>query len=668
MPDRGLRADPADRLSPARQRRRKAPPPRPPRRPGRPRSRRVRALRFGILLLLWTMILGGGVLGYFALTLPDTGELARSQRRQSITILAADGSLLATYGDLFGQPLSLKEMSPYLPEAVIATEDRRFYSHFGIDPIGMMRAALADLAAGQFVEGGSTITQQLAKNLFLTPERSLGRKIRETLLALWLEHRFTKNQILEIYLNRVYLGAGTYGVDAAAHRYFGKSARQVDLYESALIAGLLKAPTRFNPIRDRDSAAARTQQVLANMVDAGFITKRDAAAATEGAPLAAVPPTRPGTRYFADWVAEQLPDFAGARDRDLTVVTTLDPRLQAEAEAVIADTIARDGARAAVSQGALVALAPDGAVRAMVGGRSYDASQFNRATQAQRQPGSAFKPFIYLAGLEAGLRPSDHFVDGPIRIGTWRPRDYGNRYQGDMTMAEALAQSINTIAVQVALRAGIDNIMAVAHRLGIASPLTRDLSIALGTDDVNLLELVSAYAPFANGGAGVWPHGIAEIRDSAGNVLYRPAGSGPGRVISAEFTGEMNAMLSGVIDHGTGRSAALPRPAAGKTGTTQDYRDAWFVGYTADLVAGVWFGNDDNKPMNKVTGGSLPAAAWRRFMLAATRSMPVRPLPEMSVLQATVATAEAGRGLLDRLFGLFSPAPRPSPLPADGER
>jgi penicillin-binding protein 1A len=601
------------------------------------------------------MILGGGVLGYFALTLPDTGELAKSQRRPSVTILAADDSLLATYGDLFGQPLSLKEMSPYLPEAVIATEDRRFYSHFGIDPVGLVRAAVADLAAGHVVEGGSTITQQLAKNLFLTPERSIGRKIRETLLALWLEHRFTKDQILEIYLNRVYLGAGTYGVDAAAHRYFGISARRIDLYESALLAGLLKAPARFNPVRDRDKASARTEQVLTNMVEAGFITKRESDTAMQGASLAGVAPTRRGSRYFADWIAEQLEDFAGAGHRDLTVVTTLDPRLQAEAEAAIGRTIAHDGAKAAVSQGALVAMSPDGAVRAMVGGRSYDASQFNRATQAQRQPGSAFKPFIYLAGLEAGLRPSDHFVDGPIQIGAWRPRDYTNRYQGDMTMAEALAQSINTIAVQVALRAGIDNIVAVAHRLGIASPLTRDASIALGTDEVNLLELVSAYAPFVNGGAGVWPRGIAEIRDSDGNVLYRPAGSGPGRVVSAEFVGAMNQMLSEVIGHGTGRSAALPRPVAGKTGTTQDYRDAWFIGYTADLVAGVWLGNDDDKPMDKVTGGSLPAEIWRRFMLAATQSMPVRTLPDMAVQQATTVSAAPGRRLFDNLLRLFSP-------------
>ena len=650
MAEPKLRLDPADRMRP------------PPR--TRPRRRRARgkeflrrATKLGVLLLLWITIVGGLVLGYFTLTLPDTGELTRAERRPSVTILAADGSQLTTFGDLFGQPLTLKEMSPYLPKAVIATEDRRFYSHFGIDPLGLVRAAFANIAAGRVVQGGSTISQQLAKNLFLTPERSFSRKIQETLLALWLEHRFSKNQILEIYLNRVYFGAGTYGVDAAAHRYFNKSARQTSLYESAAIAGLLKAPTRFNPTHDRDKAATRTAQVLAKMVEAGFVTNSQAMAALGGgASLAAVAVTRPGSRYFADWVAEQLGDFAGTGNRDLTVVTTLDPRMQIQAEAAIADVIAREGGRMAVTQGALVAMSPDGAVRAMVGGRDYGQSQFNRAIQAQRQPGSAFKPFVYLAGLEAGLRPYDQFVDAPIRVGTWQPRDYIGRYQGEMTLAEGLAQSINTIAVQVAQRAGIRNVVAVAHRLGISSDLTPEMSLALGTNEVNLLELVSAFAPFANGGSGVWAHGIAEIRDSAGKIVFRRTGSGLGQVVSPEFAAEMNEMMSAVIDHGTGKSAALPRPTAGKTGTTQDYRDAWFIGYTADLVAGVWFGNDDNAPMNKVTGGSLPAQAWRRFMLAATQAMPVRPLPSTPLPPAGVmaaAPSRTGGGFFENFFGLF---------------
>jgi penicillin-binding protein 1A len=657
-----LRVDPDERLRPAAPRSRPRQAPRRVRRGKRYAGRGLlgRAVKLGVLLGLWGVIIGGLALAYFAFTLPDTSQLTVAERRPSVTILAADGDLIASFGDLFGRPLTLKEMSPFLPQAVIATEDRRFYHHFGIDPVGLVRAAFTDLRARQIVQGGSTITQQLAKILFLSPERNLARKIRETLLALWLEHRFAKDQILEIYLNRVYLGAGTYGVDAAAHRYFGKSATKLNLFESAVVAGLLKAPTRFSPARDRDKAAARAGQVLATMVEAGFITAADAAGAEkEGAALAVI--GHPGSRYFADWVADQIGDFAGTADRDLTVRTTLDPRLQEEAEAAIGDTLARYGAKDAVSQGALVALSADGAVRAMVGGRDYGQSQFNRATQAQRQPGSAFKPFVYLAGLEAGLRPTDRLVDAPIRVGNWEPHNYLNRYQGEMSLAEGLAQSVNTIAVQVAERAGIHRVIAAANRLGITSELASDASIALGTGEVNLLELVSAYAPFANGGMGVLAYGISEIQDSAGKILYRRTGSGPGPVVAPELAGMMSDMLAGVIAHGTGKSAALPRPAAGKTGTTQDYRDAWFIGYTSELLAGVWFGNDDDTAMNKVTGGSLPAAAWRAFMVQATKGMPLKPLAVPGSSPQTPIAAEESP--LDRLIGWLGGGSSPGSMP-----
>ena len=611
------------------------------------------AVKLALLLSLWGAILGAGVISYFALTLPDTNQLGVAERRPSVTILAADGGIIATFGDLFGQPLTLKEMSPWLPKAVIATEDRRFYSHFGIDPIGLARAGYTDLRSGHVVQGGSTITQQLAKTVFLSPERSFSRKIREALLALWLEHHFSKNQILEIYLNRVYLGAGTFGVDAASHRYFGKSAGQLNLYESAVIAGLLKAPTRFNPTRDKEATATRAAQVLGLMVETGAIDQQQAATAQKsGAELSKVALTKPGIRYFADWIADQVRDFAGTSDHDLMVRTTLDPHLQNIAEAAVTDALARHGLQDVVSQGALVAMTPDGAVRAMVGGRDYSESQFNRATQAQRQPGSSFKPFVYLAGLEAGLRPDDRFVDGPIQIGNWRPRNYTNRYLGEITVAEAIAESVNTVAVQVAQRAGIPQVIAVANRLGIASELAPDASIALGTNEVNLLELVSAYAPFANGGNGVLAYGITEIKDTSGKVLYRRSGSGAGQVIPPDEVGLMDGMMAGVIAHGTGKAAALPRPAAGKTGTTQDYKDAWFIGFTADLVAGVWFGNDDNTPMNKVAGGSLPALVWKAFMLAATQGAPIKPLPSVPFQSAS----SSGGTTLDRLFGQIAPA------------
>jgi penicillin-binding protein 1A len=644
--DRHLRADPSDRGD---RRRPKAASRKWPR--WRPPALR-RWWKWGAVAALWLIILGGAILGYFALTLPSTKDLAVAERRPSVTLLAADGSLVATFGDLFGEPLSLGEMPRYLPQAVIATEDRRFYSHFGIDLWGTMRAAFADLRAGHVVQGGSTITQQLAKNVFLTNERTLSRKIQETMLALWLEHEFTKNQILEIYLNRVYLGAGTYGVDAAAHRYFAKSARSLTLYEAAVIAGLLKAPTKFSPARDGELAAERAQQVLANMVDAGYITAAQAAAAAtdEKRALAAAARTPPGARYFADWIADQLARLHEAQGRDIVVVTTLDPRMQGEAESAVLGTLDRDGDKYNVQEGALVAMSPDGAVRAMVGGRDYEESQFNRATQALRQPGSSFKPFVYLAALEHGLRPSDHFNDHRIRIGNWEPHNFENKYMGDVTMSEAVAQSLNSVAAQVIERTGVDNVIEAAHRLGIATTLTRDDSLALGTSDVTLLDLTTGYCAFASGGIGAWPYGISEIRDPNGTVLWHRTGEGPGRIIDPGIAGEMNEMLMGVIDHGTGKAAQLDRPAAGKTGTTQDFHDALFMGFTADLVTGVWFGNDDNSPMKKVTGGTLPARTWKAFMMQATHGMPVRPLP-LGEEGSRIASAGASQHESPGVFG-----------------
>jgi penicillin-binding protein 1A len=614
-----------------------------------------RLTRWGLLAGLWAAILTAGVLGYFALTLPPVADLMTAQRRPSVTLLGTDGSVIATVGDLFGQPLRLKDLPPYVPEAVIATEDRRFYHHFGLDPVGLARALYVNLRAGHVVQGGSTITQQLAKNLFLTPERTLPRKIQEALLALWLEHKFTKDQLLEIYLNRVYLGAGTYGVDAAAERYFDKSARDATLYEAAAIAGLLKAPTRFSPANDRARAEQRTAQVLANMVAAGYITPAQLAAAqAQKSELALAGRIKPGSRYFADWVYEQSTAYAGQEGagRDLLVLTTLDPRLQAAAEAAVSATLSRDGEKADVEQAALVAMSPDGAIRAMVGGRNYGESQFNRVTQAQRQPGSAFKPFVYLAALEHGLSPTDHFVDQPIRIGDWQPHNYEGTYRGEITVSDALAHSVNTVAAEVLQRVGVDNVIAAAHRLGITAELSRDPSLALGTSEVSLIDLTSAYCAFASGGVGALPYGIFEIRDRDGAVLYKRHGDGGARVISPEVAGMMNDMLSEVMTRGTGRAAALNRPAAGKTGTTQDFRDAWFVGYTADLVTGVWLGNDDNTPTKHVVGGTLPARTWHSFMVAASDGTAARPLP--SAPQVALTGSSSGgwfSRLLHNIFG-----------------
>ncbi len=679
MAERGppeLRIDPEDRLRSSSAPPRKPPPKPPAKSPKRPRRSPGRGWRrffgwglakWGLLAAAWVVILAIGAIAWFALTLPPTGDLMTASRRPSVTLLAADGSLIATFGDLFGEPLPVKALPPYLPEALIATEDRRFYQHFGVDPIGLLRAIYVNLRAGHTVQGGSTLTQQLAKNLFLTPERTLGRKVQEVLLAFWLEHKFTKDQLLEIYLNRVYFGAGTYGIDAAARRYFDKSARDVTLYESAVLAGLLKAPTRYSPARDKERSAGRASQVLANMVAAGFLTEAQAQTAMrQSTQLAQVQIARPASRYFADWVAEQAAGYGGTANRDIVVTTTFDPKVQAAAEASVAEVLTKDGPKAAASQAALVAMSPDGAVRAMVGGKDYGESQFNRATQALRQPGSSFKPFVYLAALENGMSPYERFVDGPIDFGGWKPRNYGNKYYGDVSVADAVAESMNTVAVQVLRRTGVDKVIATAHRLGITSDLGRDMSLALGTSEVSLLELTSAYCAFASGGLGAWPYGITEIKDNRGQVLYRREGSGPGEVIDPGIAAQMTQLLTGVIQRGTGKSATLDRPAAGKTGTTQDSRDALFVGYTADLVAGVWLGNDDNSPMMRVTGGTLPAKAWRGFMLAAEKGRPIQPLIQRPSAPAIAMAAPQQRppessdwlgGLIARLTGGGSSPP-----------
>ncbi len=642
------------------------------RRPPPRKSRRLgqRWWHWAGFVAVWAAVLFIGVLAYFWMTLPPIEDLTATTRRPSVTLLGDDGKVIATFGDLFGQSVKLKDLPPYLPEAVIATEDHRFYYHFGVDPIGLIRAALANLRAGRVVQGGSTLTQQLAKNLFLSPDRTVTRKIQEALLAVWLEQRFTKEEILEIYLNRVYFGAGAYGVDAAARRYFDKPARDVSLYQAATIAGLLKAPTRFSPARDQQAAAERAQHVLDAMRDEAYITAaQERAALDEQKQLAVAQRVRPSNRYFADWIYEQIPEYAGLGDRDLIVTTTLDAKMQQAAEAAIAATLDQDGGKDHVSQGALVAMTPDGAVRAMVGGRNYNGSQFNRATQALRQPGSSFKAILYAAALEHGIRPYDQFNDHRVTIGKWTPRNYENEYRGDVSVADAIAYSINTVAAQVIERIGVKNVIDMARRLGITTDLQRDASLALGTNEVTLIELTSAYAAFASDGIGAWPYGILEISDSSGKLVYRRTGSGPGRVIRADLAGEMSQLLTGVIDRGTGRSARLDRPAAGKTGTTQDFRDALFIGYTAQLVAGVWLGNDDNSPMRRITGGTLPAKTWHNFMMAATAGMPVRPLPgalpgaplvaagpapvaEKPQLASRAAPERGGLdGLLDRIFG-----------------
>jgi len=576
---------------------------------------------------LWAVVAVAGLLAWHAYNLPDIGDLDRYSRAGAVRMVGGDGRMFASYGPMHGDALELQEMPRHLVQAVIATEDRRFYDHFGIDPIGLARAAWTNLTAGRVVQGGSTLTQQLAKNVFLTADRSLERKIQELLLAFWLERHFSKDEILAIYLNRVYFGAGAYGVDAAARKYFGIPATRLGLAESALLAGMLKAPSRYNPAVAPALAGARTSVVLANMVDAGFIDQPTARAAA-AQPIAVAGPAGRGngSRWFADWLYDALPDYVGRPDSDLEVETTLDPGLQAIAERAVAEGLA--AARHADGiQVALVALDPTtGAVRAMVGGRDYGRSQFNRAAQARRQPGSAFKPLVFLAALEAGWSPSDTIDDVPIRIGGWAPENIDGKFDGRISLSQALARSRNAATVRLQEAVGRSRVRALAGRAGLPGPLPEGPSLALGTGEASPLEVAAAYAVIASGGRAVRPYGVAAVRDGEGRPIYERAGSGLPSVVSQRSAAALTGMLAGAIAGGTGKAARLDRPAAGKTGTTQDHRDAWFAGFTADLVAVVWVGRDDNAAMDKVTGGGLPADIWRRFMAPAHQGWPARPL------------------------------------------
>ena len=571
----------------------------------------------------------GSVVAYYASKLPPMADWSVPPRAVNVRILASNGALISNHGDSTGEALKLDQMPPYLPEAVISIEDRRFYWNFGIDPIGLVRAAIVNLRAGHVVEGGSTLTQQLAKNLFLKPERTFERKAQEMILAVWLQMRLSKSQILALYLNRVYLGAGAYGVDAAAHRYFGKSARDVTLAEAATLAGMLKAPANYSPATHPAASEARMQTVLTAMQNAGYITGRQASLAMSQ-PVTAVHDVAGGSgRYVADWIMDRLPQYVGGSiDQDIIVDTTIDLSMQAEAADAISQTLAEGGAKYDVGQAAMVAISPNGAVKAMVGGDDYKTSPFNRAVDAHRQPGSAFKPFVYLTALEDGMIPESVMVDQPVSIAGWKPENYTRKYKGPVTLRTALADSLNSVSAQLTAIVTPQAVAATARRLGIVSPLMATPSIALGTSEVTPLELTAAYVPFSNGGRGIIPYAIKRITTAKGKVLYERSGTGPGQVVDPTYVGMMNSMLAETVIDGTGTKARLPGwPVAGKTGTSQDFRDAWFIGYTGALTTGVWFGNDNNAPTKHATGGSLPAIAWQRFMSAALNGQAVADLP-----------------------------------------
>jgi penicillin-binding protein 1A len=598
---------------------------------GRGRRGLARLIYWAVVLGLWAFIAAIAAIAWVGAHLPAIQSLEVPKRPPAIEIVDLSGRMLATRGDTSGPPLTLKELPPYLPQAFIAIEDRRFYSHYGVDPLGIVRALGMNLLHRGVSQGGSTLTQQLAKNLFLTQERTITRKLQEFVLAFWLERKFSKQQILELYLNRVYFGAGAYGVEAAAQRYFGKSARQVTVAEAALLAGLVKSPSRLAPTRNPDGAERRAQIVLVAMAGSGFITERMAQLAITNSPRILKQTPGGSGNYVADWIMDVLNDLVGRVDEDIVVETSIDSRLQSAAEKALVEELAQKGEKFAVGQGAILAMTPDGAVRALVGGRNYTESQFNRAVAAKRQPGSAFKPFVYLTALERGLTPDTLREDRPLDVKGWRPENYNHEYFGPVTLTRALALSLNTVAVRLTLELGPQSVVRTAHRLGIASKLDANPSIALGTSEVSLIEMIAAFAPFANGGVAVVPHVVERVRTREGRPLYDSADASLGRVVEERYVGMMNAMMAETLVSGTARRGQLPGwPAAGKTGTSQDFRDAWFIGYTGHLVAGVWLGNDDNSPTHHTTGGSLPVEIWSRFMKIAHQGMPVVELPGVS--------------------------------------
>ncbi len=588
-------------------------PPQPALRPRRRLGWRI--ARLLLIAAIWGALACAVMLVWFARDLPQPEAALDAARRPGLTLEDRNGQSVATFGDVVGDPLRLSDMPRWMPEAAVAIEDRRFWTHPGIDVLGMGRALLVNLRAGRLVQGGSTLTQQVAKNLFLTNARTFRRKVQELMLTFWLEHTFTKREIIEIWLNRVYLGSGTWGVDAAARMYFGVSARQLTLWQCAVLAGIPRAPSRLNPRAAPVAAAARGREVLAAMVETGAVTAVEAKAAA--AQIAFPHATDPaGSGWFAAWAADQA-QAALPPNADAIVRTTLDPRLQTVAEQRLAALLNGPGVDANVSQGAIVVLdAANGDVRAMVGGRDWREGPYNRAVLARRQPGSAFKPFIWLAALEKGVRPDDIISADPIRVGGYSPANDEPGVSGDVTVEDGLARSLNTVSVRLLLKAGGARAAAtVAHRLGITDRLPDNASLALGTGEVGVLEMAAAYASFFNGGFAITPTAMEGLEANHRPVsVPRPM---PLRVVEPDLAGMMARMMGAVVSRGTGRAAAVAgRTIAGKTGTTQDFRDAWFIGAVGSDIIAVWLGNDDDRPMHNVAGGSLPARLFHDIAVA----------------------------------------------------
>ncbi len=578
-------------------------------------KQRLATRRIILIFLSFLVITFAGWLLYCVLTLPDIDQAVARTRQPSTTITAENGNEVKTFGSVYSEVIRLNELPSYVPDAIISTEDRRFYAHFGFDIVAFTRAMLTNIFMGRYAQGGSTITQQVAKNLFLTSQKNIKRKTQELLLAFWLEHKFSKEQILTLYLNRVYLGAGTYGIEAASQKYFQKSSRDMNLLEAAIIAGMLKAPSRYNPIASAERAKARAKVVLQNMVNNDALTERQMKYALT-LPVGEDKSYKvQGADYFADWVYREVNDYIGERGNDIYVYTTLDQKIQENAEKILREAVLAAKNRN-VSEGAVVVLNKSGEVKAMVGGIDYRKSQFNRAVTALRQPGSAFKPFVYLTALQNGWKREDRIDDVPLSIGKWKPENYDKKYYGSVTLDEALMKSLNLATVNLSESLSRKDIIRTAKKMGISTPVENTPSLALGTFEVKVVDMAAAYSAIANGGYATWPHAIKEVYTRDGYQLYQREADTENRILDAGAVKDLTKMLEKVISQGTGRRAKIPGFAAGKTGTTQDYRDAWFVGFTDEYVIAVWVGNDDNSPMKGVTGGTLPAEIWRKIALS----------------------------------------------------
>ena len=601
---------------------------------------------FGFLWRAIVLVVVAGVLALAVAvavaysSLPDFDAMMQSPNGQSVEIRAEDNSVLAAIGPSYGEWLPYARIPRTMTGAMIAVEDRRYWMHPGVDPIGMARAVVVNSRTGRSSQGASTISQQLARNIFLTSNKTYARKLRELVLALALERKFTKEALLELYLNRVYFGGGAYGIDAAARKFFGHSASRLSLEEAAIIAGLVKAPSRYAPSADAEAARRRADTVIATMVSSGAITPGEAAAADMGVVRFAAQPRQAGARYFTDWVLSEVEKLTDESIESLQVTTTLDAAGQRAAEAAIAAETPKG------AQGAVVAMARDGAVKAMVGGRDYVTSNYNRAVAARRQPGSAFKFFVYAAAIEDGVAPDDMMVDKPIRIGNWSPRNSNGRFVGPVSVRDAFAQSINTVAVDLGQRVGFDTVADMARRFGITTPIDRRPAMALGASDVTLLELTQAYAAVAAQGVEARPYAITRITTGSGNILYQREAEAP-RVIVAPFVAaRMTELMQAAVETGTGRAAQIGRPLAGKTGTTSSNKDGWFVGFTNELTTGVWMGRDDARAVPGLAGGRAPARAFAAYMARAVGGTPPAPLATDSAIEAgTIEPDDAVYGI-----------------------